>query len=246
MQSINEVLEKLDQIIAHCKQNKTREAYFAILYRRMTAAVKEGIANGAFADGHRMEKLDVIFASRYVDAWNNWHQGKPVTESWQHAFDATKKQLTVFQHLLLGINTHINLDLSIAAAATSPGESIFELEDDFNRINDVIADLSMEMQQKLGRIWWPMRLVSKISKGTDNAVLNFSIEKARKAAWANAVAMAIPQNNLVVEGYIRNLDQIVLGIARKIENPGGIGSVVLAPVRWFETRDVAMVINKLQ
>jgi hypothetical protein len=41
----------------------------------------------------------------------------------------------------MGINTHINLDLAIAAALTSPGTAIYSLEKDFNKINDVISSL---------------------------------------------------------------------------------------------------------
>jgi hypothetical protein len=35
----------------------------------VTKKVKNGIENNLFDDGPRMEKLDVIFAKRYIDAY---------------------------------------------------------------------------------------------------------------------------------------------------------------------------------
>jgi hypothetical protein len=244
MQSIQDVLVQLDAIIAQCAQRPSRQAYFAILYRQMTAAVQAGIAQGAFEDGPRMEKLDVLFASRYVDAWHAFQQGKPTTLSWHLSFSAAQQKLTVIQHLLLGINTHINLDLGIAAAQTAPGDSIFDLQHDFEKINDVIADLSIAMQEKLTRIWWPMRYVSKIARGKDQAVLNFSIDKARDAAWANAVALA-QADAKSAQAYIRRVDETVCGIGRKIYSPGTFASLVLKPVSLMEPSDISSVIKKL-
>ena len=244
MQTIQEVLVQLDAIIAQCAQRPTRQAYFAILYRQMTAAVQAGIAQGAFEDGPRMEKLDVLFAARYVDAWHAFQQCKPTTLSWNLAFSAAPQKLTVIQHLLLGINTHINLDLGIDAAQTAPGDSIFDLQHDFEKINDVIADLSIAMQEKLTRIWWPMRYVSKMARGKDQAVLNFSIDKARDAAWANAVALA-QADAKNAQAYIRRIDETVCGIGRKIASPGTFASLALKPVSLMEPSDISTVIKKL-
>lgn len=45
----------------------------------------------------------------------------------------------ILQHLLLGINAHINLDLGIAAAQTSPGDDLPDLRNDFVEINRVLV-----------------------------------------------------------------------------------------------------------
>jgi hypothetical protein len=62
MQTIDDVLLKLESIIDWSKANDSAIGYFAVLYHHMTAAVQQGIQNGAFEDGPRMEKLDVLFA----------------------------------------------------------------------------------------------------------------------------------------------------------------------------------------
>src|SRR5947207_2335420 len=117
--TIDEIILELEQIIDHCIKTKNKAGYFAALYHNVTCHVKTGIANGDFEDGARMERLDVIFASRYIDAWHAFNNKTPLSQSWNIAFQQVSKWPTlVLQHLLLGINAHINLDLGIAAVET--------------------------------------------------------------------------------------------------------------------------------
>ncbi len=55
MNKIEEVIEKLDNIIMECRSNSNRLGYFAILYRQVTHRVMEGIQLNEFDDGPRME-----------------------------------------------------------------------------------------------------------------------------------------------------------------------------------------------
>ena len=101
-----------------------------------------------------MEKLDVIFALRYIDAWKAWISGKPLTQSWQVAFDASKNGGTVIlQQMLLGINAHINLNLGIAASETVGSQgSIVNILHDFDTINAILAPLVDEVQKDLTQV----------------------------------------------------------------------------------------------
>ncbi|MEZ4716606.1 MAG: DUF5995 family protein [Caldilineaceae bacterium] len=97
----------------------SRLGCFAALYRQVTVAVKHGIETGFFADPARMERLDVIFARRYLDALAQWRAQAEPSGCWAFAFArAASRRPTVLQHLLLGMKRHINLDLGIAAAQT--------------------------------------------------------------------------------------------------------------------------------
>src|SRR5689334_4108502 len=108
--TIPHVLHRLDEIIRWCENAGSRQGYFAALYRRMTLAVLEEMQKNGFADNARMEKLDVIFAGRYSDAWSAFQNKQPITKGWQVAFSSCENaNLTVIQHLILGMNTHINL-----------------------------------------------------------------------------------------------------------------------------------------
>ena len=243
---INGVLLELDKIIAQCERDGSRQAYFAVLYRQMTEAVRKGISDNIFEDGCRMEKLDVTFAKRYIGAWHCYRNASPCSLSWQAAFDACKKNdLTVVQHLVLGINTHINLDLSIAAAETAPGQDIFKMQADYDRINDIIAIAANNLQIRLEKIWWPMILLTRISNNRQKAVINFSILKARQTAWASAAAMAMTEGP-AEKNYVAGLDNTVTAIANRIINPGIWAASLLKIVRWSEERDVGKIISLLK
>ena len=53
--TIQDVITALDQIIRTCEEEGSRQAYFAVLYKAMTEAVRDAILAGHFEDGPRME-----------------------------------------------------------------------------------------------------------------------------------------------------------------------------------------------
>ena len=243
LETIDDVITALTTIVDECEKNKDRSGYFAALYKRMTIAVKTGIINGDFSDGKRMEKLDVTFASRYLNAYEAYHKKSACSVSWKYAFDGCiNESLTVIQQLILGINTHINLDLSIASALVAPGNKIYDLEADFNRINSVISSLFDVVQKCLEEVWLPMRLLQRVAATQETNVLNFSIGAARKAAWANAVALA-NMNETAQMAYINQMDNTVYRIAQKVINPGLIAGALLRTIRITEYDDVARTIK---
>ncbi len=244
-QSINEVITQLDDVIDWSKTHQSRIGYFASLYKLMTVAVQQGIINKKFDDGPRMEQLDVIFANRYLDAFYSYSNNKPCTNAWCKAFESCQtNNLVVLQHLILGINTHINLDLAIAAAQTCPGEKIYDLQNDFEKINGVIADTSQKVQNSLSNIWFPLRFLQKIANKREEAVLNFSITASRKASWANAVALALVQGT-AHSNYINLMDAKVVDIGNRIMKPGIAMSFILKPVLLMETKSVKSIIDIL-
>lgn len=192
-----------------------------------------------------MEQLDVVFANRYLQAWEAYVNKQKCSNAWCAAFDACDNtKAIVLQHLILGINTHINLDLGIAAAETCPGDKIYDLQHDFEKINDVIESLTEAVQETLCKIWFPLRMLGKISNGRHEAVLNFSIDSARKASWANAVALALVQGE-ARSNYINMIDNTVTKIAGRVLNPGFGVSFLLSPVRMMEDKKVSNIIDVL-
>ena len=244
--SINEVLTNLDNVIEWSKAQQSRIGYFAVLYRRMTVAVQQGILNNQFEDGARMERLDVIFANRYLQAWDAYINKQKCTNAWCNVFDACNtNDLVVLQHLFLGINTHINLDLAIAAAETCPGEKIYDLKNDFGKINIVIASLMQTVQDSLCKVWFPLKLLIMITSSRQGAVINFSIGKAREASWANAIALALVQGQ-AHDNYIDMIDDTVVEIAKSIMNPGFIARFLLKIVLITESHNVNKIIDTLK
>lgn len=243
--SIDEVIAHLETIIAECRQRQSRLGYFACLYRKMTIAVKNGIANNIFADGKRMELLDVIFANRYLQAYEAFTSNAACTQSWHSVFlSASSDNLIVLQHLILGINTHINLDLGIAAAETMEGQNIMDLEIDFNKINTIIGALMQNVQDDLSEIWPPLKLITTMANHQQDVVLNFSISAARKASWANALALSGLSGN-GKNNYIGIIDGTVEQLCKRIVNPGFAMRLLLRPVLKMESARVSDNIERL-
>jgi hypothetical protein len=113
--TIDEVAEQLDAVVARARDGNSRLGYFPALYRKVTLSVKEGIREGFFEDGERMERLDVVFANRYLEAIAARESGGRATRAWE---------------------------VSIAAARTAPGAELPGLEEDFRRINEVLGRLA--------------------------------------------------------------------------------------------------------
>jgi hypothetical protein len=233
--SINQVLEFLDIIINESKILNSRIGYFASLYKKMTLAVQKGIMNNEFEDGLRMEQLDVVFANRYLEAYQNYTNQIPTTKSWNYVFEKSNDRLTIIQHLLLGINTHINLDLGIAAAEISDISTISHLQNDFDKINFIIASLLSEVQNDLGEVCYPMRFLERINMEQIDSVINFSVKVARKTAWANALALVAIVNK---ENYVNGIDETILKVANTISNPNFSKSILVKTIQFFESKNI--------
>jgi hypothetical protein len=246
MQSIEEVIARLDQIIHWAEERQSPIGYFASLYRRMTIAVRDGIIKNQFEDAVRMTKLDVIFAKRYFEAFDNYQSNKPISKAWRIAFDATKNaNITVIQHLLLGINAHINLDLGIAAAETSPKTDILKLQKDFNQINTIISGLINETQDKLANVSTTFKILDDLLKTRDEGFVNFSIKVARTFSWENA-KMLSSLDGTKKQDHVIWIDEQVKDLGARIINPGFLMRNTLWLVRQTEPPSVIDKIRLLR
>lgn len=242
---IRGVLEALDAIVDDARRTESRAGYFAALYRTVTAKVQESIVTGFFDDPERMERLDVVFANRYLTAIDAHRRGRRPTRSWQAAFDAaTQWRPLVLQHLLVGINAHINLDLGIATATTAPGAELPGLRRDFDRINEILASVVDQVRTDLAVVSPWIGLLDSVAGGVDDEVVRFSITVARTEAWRVATELA-PVPPAQWTGPVRDRDRRVARLARTVLHPGFGMSGVLLAVRLRETNDVVRVIDVL-
>lgn len=243
--SIDEVISQLEAIIRQSILDENPMGYFAALYHQVTVTVKEGIANNYYSEGKRMEQLDVLFANRYLEAYAQFQQHQHCTHSWQYAFDTTKKYWpTVLQNLLLGINAHINLDLGIAAAQTCPGEGIYALKEDFEKINAVLAGLVDDVEKRLSAIWPTLTmLLNRIGKA-DSFLIDFSMQQARDGAWKFSTELAV-LNPVQQEAAKKERDLKIAQIALLISKPGFFIRMLFLIIRLGEIGSVAKKIEAL-
>ena len=244
--TIDEVIAQLDDIIASSIQEQSRLGYFAALYRKVTAKVKEGIAQGRFEDGPRMERLDVTFANRYLEAMDQFRRGQRTTRCWLVSFKAAAAwRPIILQDLLLGMNAHINFDLGIAAAEIAPGDELPSLQHDFDEINNILAALVEQVESEINEVSPWINLLDHIDPKADRAIVNFSMDKARSCAWALATKLApLSPSQWKPVLDLRDLGMTALGDL--VWHPVGlIFKLGLLLIRSRESSDVARVINVL-
>jgi len=243
MKTIAEVLVRMDEIISECKAKESKIGYFAILYRQVTRRIEKGISNHEFEDNPRMERLDVFFAMRFIEAYDLWNSGKNPSKSWLIAFEASKSNsYLVLQHLFLGINAHINLDLGIAASETMEGQALVGIQRDFNKINSILSELVDGVKSSIATISPIFGWLIPLAKGKDEIFLNFSIELARDGAWKYAGEYHLDSNK---EFQIQNRDKNISKLAEKLINPGKLLKFLIKLIRFAEWKSVRKTMDEL-
>jgi hypothetical protein len=193
-----------------------------------------------------MERLATGFACRYLDAYDAHRAGRPVTSAWALAFSSTGDwRPVVLQHLLLGMNAHINLDLGIAAARTAPGSELASLRGDFDRINGILGSLVQSVQDQLATIWPVLRILDGTAAHTNEAIVNFAMERARDQAWSVAERLA-PLGLDAQEREIEQVDRSAAEVGRHVRHPGLWISTLLLIVRLGERGNVPAKIAILE
>lgn len=244
--TIDDVLHELDLIIEKSVQENNYLGIFAYIYRRTTAQIKAAIANNEFEDAGRMQQFDVTFANFYLTAWQNYFAGQKVSHAWKAAFDARNENLTIMQHLLLGMNAHINLDLGVAADQIMTGKPIQDLKNDFMKVNQVLASLVDELQTKIGRVSPLMFLLDWVGGRTDEKIINFSMAKARGFSWENACELA-KLNGIAKSEKIETIDDFVTNLSTFIRNPEGVLlKLAVKFIRLFEVKNLKQMIGELE
>ncbi|PRC53688.1 hypothetical protein C6A85_52575, partial [Mycobacterium sp. ITM-2017-0098] len=83
----------------------------------------------------------------YFDALNAYFHPcdyEAPTHTWQWCFDGHEYERPdhpiIVQHMRTAVNSHVNLDLGIAAVMAAGDTPVEDLQDDFNRINDLLAE----------------------------------------------------------------------------------------------------------
>jgi hypothetical protein len=242
--TIEDILAQLEIIIADSIRTKSQMGYFAALYYKVTAGVKEGIAKGQFENGHRMAQFDVIFAKRYLDALKAWKNNEPLSASWRAAFEAiNSRSLLVLQHLLLGISAHINLDLGIAAVAVSDGQ-LDAVRKDFDAINTIISSLTYQVLNDIDHVSPLLSLLGLHADNQTSILIQFSIDNARDGAWCFAEDLVTKQG-AAYEACIAQRDQTIKKLADDLVHTKVVMRFTIWLIHLFEWKNIAKIIKVL-
>ncbi len=213
--------------------------YFPALYSRVTRRIGASIEDGAFQDGPGLDRFATRFASHYVAVHDRVRGPQCWQASWNAAADP---RLLIVQHLLLGINAHVNYDLprAVVEVADERGD-LLSIRHDFDAVNDVLAATYVDVVKDLDRV---SRWVNSAARLGGGHAFNFSLAMARARAWQAATAMY----PLPAEGrrtYAAQLDRLVSVLAFQITRPTPVLRSLFSLARRLEEHDATKVVTAL-
>jgi hypothetical protein len=236
----NVIEQTIDELRDIAFEADDAAGYFPALYVRVTNEIAEGIRDGRFDDGERMERLTDAFARYYLRARR---AQIPVPRCWQATWDvAADPNLVIVQHLLLGANAHVNHDLAQAVVEIAPDHGgMAALRGDFDEINDVLAESFDEVVRDLD---FASRWTNEAATCGGGRLFKFSLRAARSQAWGAAERLG-PMDDAGRQDYMRELDRLVSVLAYMLTRPMFPVGVAVWLARRFEQRDPRAVTRTL-
>ena len=191
------VLTRMTTLVDQWEAAHDRRAIFLGCYRLMTCNMLDAIDAGRFQDDVWVANLLQRFADYYFDALTCHDRRHPDTPAvWQLAFDATRDEdVTTLQHLLLGVNAHINFDLVFTLVDQLAPEwanlSVDQREQrraDHELVNRIIGETVDAVQDQVidrHSPWYDF--VDKLLGPVDEWLTSRLISRWREEVWENAV-----------------------------------------------------------
>ena len=211
---VDAVLARMRQIADELDE-RDGVACFNAMYLAVTAAVREELARGRFADPLYLSRLATIFAELYLRAYDAELDGsQPVPPAWAPLFESrSRPRIAAVQFALAGMNAHINRDLGVAVVATCSELGVAPevgapQHRDYLEMNAVLARASDRVRRDLLK---GLLGVADAAMGrVDDVISMWSVARARDAAWVNAETLwtlrGIP---LLRDRYLGTLDRLV-------------------------------------
>ncbi|WAZ20386.1 DUF5995 family protein [Streptomyces cinnabarinus] len=194
-------------------------AVFNRVYLAVTEAVDRGIDTGRFADARAAITLDVRFAERYLTAVDTAADERRPPACWRPLFQYRRHPgVRPLQFALAGINAHIGHDLALALvdACRTLGCEPVELEDEFDRVGDLLVSLEERIREDL----MPGPDLLQIADPLTHLLGSWSLERARDATWSAARALwALRRLPDLAEEFTERLDAAVGFASRMLLTP---------------------------
>jgi hypothetical protein len=192
---IDEVIDRMQELLAPLQAADDPRQYFHATYLRTTKAVAAEIRRGGFADADWAERWDVAFANFYLDALTAATSGGQPTRPWMIAF-AAPRNLPPLNHVLLGMNAHINFDLPQALVAVITDDEfddavlVASREADHRAIDRVLAARVSAEDSELIAVSGPGSLLNRMLRPLNQRGTQRFLREARTKVWANAIALS--------------------------------------------------------
>ncbi len=193
----NQTQKSLSRLVQQWQTTNDRRAIFAHTYYLMTTNMLNALESGEFHDREWVADLLDKFAGYYFSALDEYERIPTATPPvWKVAFQVAENanSFTV-QHLLLGVNAHINYDLTKTlidvlkdewkTAGPELKQSRYEDHTDVNRIIEKTLDETQELV--IARYSPVLDKLNQVSFNLDDLVISSLIRSWREQAWQHAV-----------------------------------------------------------
>ncbi|MDO0916413.1 DUF5995 family protein [Streptomyces sp. DT2A-34] len=194
-------------------------AVFNRVYLTVTEAFDRHIDGGRFTDARAAITLDVRFAERFLAAVEAAEDEQRPPACWRPLFQMRRHPgVRPLQFALAGINAHIGHDLALAVvdACRSLDCEPAELEDEFDRVGDLLVSLEEHIREDL----MPGPDLLQIADPLTHLLGSWSLERARDATWSAARALwALRRLPDVAEEFTERLDGAVGFAGRMLLTP---------------------------
>ncbi len=237
-------LQRLDRIIEEACAERSYLGVFPAMYRIVTATIRQAIqAGGFFDDDARVEHLTVVFADLYFDAYDRYRAGEDAAVCWSIAFATaeTPRGRMLLQHLLLGMNAHINLDLGVATVSAA-GRDLPAVHRDFLLVNEILFQVLDHLQDGLSVVSPRMELLDRLGGSWDERVMRVGIRTCRDMAWSFAANLIDADDPDTVT---RVRDEDAAWLARSMLRPWSPVGLTARMVSRSESRDIPAVVDAL-
>lgn len=227
------LLERFERSDAALRRAGDGKRHFSGMYLRSTHAVLAELNADGFADGEWVERWDVDFAERYLDALDAWEAGVATPRPWRIAFGAAERDdLPPLRHQLVGLNAHLNFDLpqSVLALVTDA-----ELADpamqacrhrDFDHIDGVMLRRIPEEYRYLRSVESPgeRRLIDQALYPLNIAASRRWLVGARRAVWRNAVELSAARRSgeAALAARMAELERLTAAKVTDLLRPGQV------------------------
>jgi hypothetical protein len=193
--TVDEVIDRMRAIDATLPETDG-VAWFNRLYLEVTVAVRQAVEAGRFQHSSFLERLDVVFAAIYLDAYDaGQHEPESVARAWAPLFaERGRRDIAPIQFALAGMNAHINHDLGIALVETVSQLGI-ELRrgtpehDDYHTVNRLLVETEERVKH-----WFATGFLAVIDRTfgrLDDVLAMWNVERARDAAWTTGETLEV-------------------------------------------------------
>ncbi|MBE0643785.1 MAG: hypothetical protein IH600_06865 [Bacteroidetes bacterium] len=220
------VLDRMHARLGEWSAAGDKRDVFLRCYSMMTANMHAGIDGAVFRDADWVWRLLGRFAEYYFEALDQWERDPVLAPKvWQLAHESTRRSdATILQHLLLGVNAHINYDLVLTVAelldaewpAMTHPERDFRY-DDYCRVNAVIADTIDQVQDEVIAPAMPLSAVFDVLLGRlDEMLISRMIASWRDRTWVFAVRLLEAPDPAARQAIVAEVEESALRMAQQL------------------------------